>query len=228
MNSIYKAILSVREFIQAYCDSFQFKLCDTSREYIFLDCGSNLGQGAKWFSKFFKPNVFKYYFIEPNPQCHEALTELIHSRKFRGRDHLLIPKALSTEDGFIDLFGVTTLGDSNAPSLGSSINIDHNSGVDCKNIDHSMSVPSISFGNLLRSLVANNPNAVIVVKMDIESAEYNVLENILMTGDVTLIKYIYVEFHSQFMSDDKKKQYSAQEKSLMRRLSRYTNVRLWH
>lgn len=228
MIILSKAFLSVREFIQAYCDSFQFKCYDPSREHIFLDCGSNLGQGAKWFSKFFKPSLFKYYFIEPNPQCHEALTELIHSKAFHGSDHLIIKKALSIEDGFINLFGVTTLSDNNDPSLGCSINIDHNSGVDCKNIDHSITVPCISFAKLLRSLAKNNPNAVIVVKMDIESAEYKVLENILISGDAALIDYIYIEFHSQFMRADNLKNYAILEKRLMRSLSRYTNVRLWH
>jgi len=228
MNIILKAIISAREFIQAYCDSFQFKFNNRSREHIFLDCGSNLGQGAKWFSKFYKPIIFKYYFIEPNPQCFEALAELIHTKQFHGRDHVIIPKALSISDGFIDLLGVTNLNDRNNPSLGCSINKDHNSGVDCKNIDHSISVPCISFRKLLRSLAENNPNAIIIVKMDIESAEYKVLENILMSGDAALINYIYIEFHSQFMSDDKQKYYSILEKKLMRNLSDYTSVRLWH
>lgn len=228
MNIPLKSFISTREFIRAYCDSFRFKRSDQSREHIFIDCGSNLGQGAKWFSKFYKPAIFKYYFIEPNPQCFEVLKELIHTKQFEGRDHVIIPKALSTTDGFIDLYGVTNLNNSKEPSLGCSINKDHNSGVDCKIIDQPISVPCISFGQLLRSLAENDPNAIIIVKMDIESAEYKVLESILKSGDAALIRYIYIEFHSQYMSDDKQKYYTILEKKVMKDLSYYTNARLWH
>ena len=42
---------------------------------LFLDCGSNVGQGYSFFSKHFVPEQYDAILIEPNPSCMKALRE---------------------------------------------------------------------------------------------------------------------------------------------------------
>lgn len=44
-----------------------------SEKRLFIDMGSNLGQGFQYFSKFYNPNLFDFLLIEANPNCIDQL-----------------------------------------------------------------------------------------------------------------------------------------------------------
>ena len=67
---------------------------------MFIDCGSNIGQGYNHFKKYFKPDRYDYVLIEPNPNCSEILIE-----KY-GDDADIIEKGVWTSETELDLFGL--------------------------------------------------------------------------------------------------------------------------
>ena len=68
-----------------------------SKKGLFIDCGSNLGQGFSFFSKYFPLNKFDFILIEPNPYCEKELTRKINEKKSEGSIQL-INKAASVKD----------------------------------------------------------------------------------------------------------------------------------
>ena len=63
-------------------------------------------------------------------------------------------------------------------------------------------MPAIDFSRWLKEMVARHTEAdgskpFVVVKMDIEGAEYAVLEELVHDGTIALISELMVEFHTQ-------------------------------
>ena len=48
---------------------------------LFIDCGSNLGQGFTFFEQYFPLKTFDYILVEPNPFCKEELIKKINQKK---------------------------------------------------------------------------------------------------------------------------------------------------
>ncbi|TIU55389.1 MAG: FkbM family methyltransferase, partial [Mesorhizobium sp.] len=68
---------------------------------LFIDCGSNIGQGFKYFSAYYTPDRYDYLLIEPNKNCLAQLNAL-------RADNLtmeIVAKAASVKDGYAELFG---------------------------------------------------------------------------------------------------------------------------
>ena len=51
-------------------------LINKNDKVLFIDLGSNLGQGYECFSKFFKGPNIHFELFEPNPYCYKKLIEL--------------------------------------------------------------------------------------------------------------------------------------------------------
>ena len=47
---------------------------------LFIDCGSNLGQGFSFFEQYFPLKTFDYILVEPNPFCKEELIKIINQK----------------------------------------------------------------------------------------------------------------------------------------------------
>lgn len=47
-----------------------------SQKGLFIDCGSNLGQGFTFFKKYYPLDSFDYMLIEPNPYCLPHLEDI--------------------------------------------------------------------------------------------------------------------------------------------------------
>lgn len=60
-------------------------------------------------------------------------------------------------------------------------------------------VQSIRFSDLLVNTV--KPEDFVLVKLDIEGAEFAVLDDLIETGAISLINDLYVEFHERFFAD---------------------------
>ncbi len=59
--------------------SFPLKLKKASQKGLFIDCGSNLGQGYTYFKDYFTPNLYDAILIEPNPNCMTVVREKFKS-----------------------------------------------------------------------------------------------------------------------------------------------------
>jgi FkbM family methyltransferase len=87
-------------------------------------------------------------------------------------------------------------------------------------------VPAIDFSRWLKEMVARHTEAdcskpFIVVKMDIEGAEYAVLEELVNDGAIALVNDLMVEFHTQQFDQNQQPRYARREAEIREKLSRF-------
>jgi len=85
-------------------------------------------------------------------------------------------------------------------------------------------VPAIDFSRWLKEMIAQHTDAdgskpFVAVKMDIEGAEYSVLEELLHDGTITLVSELMVEFHTQQFHENQRSHYSRREADIREQLS---------
>lgn len=109
-------------------------------------------------------------------------------------------------------------------SDGASTIKDHNSIYYESNEEQAIEVKSIRISELIRTHA--NEYATIIIKMDIESSEYDSLQDLIDTNTIRDISHLYVEWHSEYYSDNKKHEILARENDLKNILAnKLTN---WH
>jgi FkbM family methyltransferase len=169
---------------------------------LFVDCGSNVGQGYTFFKRYLSPERYDAILIEPNPNCMSVLRDFIEA-------------AAWTKVGKLKLFGLVE-DERGATTQGASVVADHNSGDYEADEEAAIEVDTFSLAELLTEKAAEYDQ--IVVKMDIESSEYEVLRDLLDTGAAKNITHIFIEFHSEYFKEPESSQYRALEKTLANEL----------
>ena len=146
---------------------------------LFLDCGGFNGCSIRKFLKETKESSeFDLITFEPNPIFHTCYSSF-------GNSHTLIPAAVWIKDGEVEFYLDEIDGD------GSSVLIDKQSG--SLNKQNPLSVPCIDLSSWLKENI--RPGDEVYLKMDIEGAEYEVLEKMFSDGTINIIKELYVEWH---------------------------------
>ena len=188
---------------------------------LFIDCGSNIGQGYTFFKKYLPPESYDAVLIEPNPNCIQTLRE-----KFGGYENVeIIEGAAWTRNEKLKLFGLVE-DERGAMTQGASVVAEHNSGDYVADQDAALEVDAFSLGEMLAAKAQEYDE--IVVKMDIESSEYEVLRNLLDTGTAKHITHIFIEFHSEYFKEPESSQHRALEKVLVDELrSAGVGVTIW-
>ena len=192
---------------------------------LFVDCGSNLGQGFSAFSKWFGFSNIDYVMIEPNPHCAKVLREDFLP-KYSGKPITLIEKAAGTQQRTVKFFGLVE-DNSGALNEGGSIFDAHNSAYYEPDKERAIEVEEFSFADFLREKRPHYKN--IVVKMDIEGAEYDVLEDLRRQNLLDVMNISYIEFHSEYMQEpdrSKFKKIEAELSSAVRESG--CTLRIWH
>ena len=187
------------------------KLVDSKNKGLFIDCGSNLGQGFTFFEQYFHLKMFDFILVEPNPYCEETLKNKITVKMKEGSIEL-IKKAASTSDGTTKFFGLVE-DDRGKTSEGGSILKEGNSAWYTHSEEDAITVETFSLSDLIKN--KSNSYKVIVIKMDIEGGEYEVLEDMLKHGTHKKISLIFTEFHSQYMKEPDKTAYRCREKVIV-------------
>lgn len=158
----------------------------------FVDCGANVGKVT--LETFRDHPDWTFHAFEPNPKCIKVLHSLpipnlvIHETAVwvsDGNQTLYLPKQI--------LSGTLMTGKKNLPII------------------ETLEVPTIDLGAWLLSL----PPDPVVLKMDIEGAEYQVLPHLLDNGALRQVIELQVEFHYDRMTDVPKHVHDA----LMKRLT---------
>ena len=180
----------------------------------FLDCGSNLGQGYEYFRKIYG-DEYHYMLFEPNESCYDKLIE----------EYGDLPNVKIYNDAVYIEDCIKEFHFANEFSVGGSIIENHNSG-----ISQDVQVKSVSCVDILKIIdgIASNNNEV-VIKFDIESSEYDVLEKMIEFGVIFKIRKIYCEFHSKYMNPEDKSIFELREKRILSFLKE-KNIcfELWH
>ena len=178
---------------------------------LFVDCGSNVGQGFTYFRTHFRPHAYDYLLIEPNPNCVRQLRALVATDDGTIE---IVEAAASDRNGQTRLFGLTDA-TGGATSLGGSIVLDHPSATSAPDGQQPISVRTVSLSDLIEEKSRVYP--AIVMKMDIEGAEYAVLEDLLRSQASRHLASLYVEFHSVYMQKPIRAVYAARERAIRRR-----------
>jgi FkbM family methyltransferase len=191
---------------------------------LFIDCGSNLGQGFDFFRRRFTLDAFDYVLVEPNPNCLASLEAAVQDTGHPERIEL-ITKAAGRGSGTARFYGLTEL-PARGTSDGASILKDHNSKFYEANERTALEVETFSLSDLIRDRRCTYP--VIVLKIDIEGGEYDVLEQILETGMQDALSFVYAEFHSQYMTEPPRSRYLERERAIIAGFAKHhIPFRLW-
>lgn len=199
--------------------------CNAKEKILFIDCGSNTGQGYKWFARFYNgPNV-DFELFEPNPNCHPQLEKLIST--FNHSRVNLNKCGVGTRTHTANFFGLEP-SQGGVLSQGGSIVRNHNSAFyETTNRIH-IEVSIIDFSEFLTEKSRHYDK--IIVKMDIEGAEVELMEKLLLDHSINKINILYLELHAQYQSEPFKTLTRVREQNILKSLSNSTNVitRLWH
>jgi FkbM family methyltransferase len=199
--------------ILIHSSRLNFKLRKANQRALFLDCGSNIGQGFEFFRKFYPLEHFDFILFEPNPYCFKILEQKYSN--FHPKGVMLINAAVGTKEGQIDFYGLDDT-EGGIYSVGGSILPEHNSRIYLTPRSSSLKVNSINFNDFLRDLIGKKKYSTIVLKLDIEGGEYEILDSLQDKHLLTLFESIYVEFHSQYMSPDLASYYIDSEKEFLK------------
>lgn len=189
---------------------------------LFLDCGSNVGQGFEFFRKYYPNKLYDYILFEPNPYCFEVLKEQYATEEKVGVQ--LKNVAVGTKDTNVDFYGIEDE-KGGVYSVGGTVLPEHNSKIYSLPDRASLQVASINFADFLLDVFQKNDYSYVILKLDIEGGEYQVLDLLLAKNLLSRFESIYVEFHSQYMDDKRRRIYCAKEKIYMD-YSRNTNTRM--
>jgi FkbM family methyltransferase len=143
---------------------------------IFLDCGANEGESVARFEKLFPDHrEFEIFCFEP---CEKSTAKINQSRI------TIINKAVWVKDGTVNFF------EAGVSPAGSTLLKDKTTW----NVSQTpIEVPSLDLSRWVSSNFT--PANFIVMKMNIEGAEYKVLRKMLDDGALEMINRLYVSWH---------------------------------
>ena len=150
---------------------------------IFIDCGANIGQSITLFNRLYEDSKdYKIYSFEGNPGLINVINKT-HKKLIDEGKLEVFNKAVWKRDGEIKFYI------SHGDTLGSSTNKNK---WNVKETNYII-VESINLSKWIKENF--NKNDFIVLKMDIEGAEYEVVPHMLKTGVISYINEFYIEGH---------------------------------
>lgn len=180
---------------------------------IFIDAGAYDGDTIREFFNWGKmigdPNEYEIYAFEPNPNMYKILDDTASQHD----NVTFINKAVWIEDGQIE-FAV----DTTATPLGSTAEVSKSSIWDT--MPHE-TVESVDFSNWIKQF----DGCEVLLKMDIEGAEFSVLSKMLKDGTMKIVNKLMCEFHPNKVSA-----YTTTDKDdLIKKIeAEGVEVKLWH
>ena len=150
---------------------------------VFIDAGAYDGDTVKqffnWGFMIGNPKSFKVYAFEPNPNMKKQLEDIASQHT----NVTYVPKAVWVEDTEIEFAVDTTPTPLGSTVMPGKVNIWEHFG--------KVTVEAIDFSEWLKQF----KNDEVTIKMDIEGAEFPVLEKMITDGTIFIPKRLMVEFH---------------------------------
>jgi len=155
---------------------------------VLISLGSNKGGE---FLAFKESNIytddFIIYAFEPEPRCFSYIEDV--QKKVPNITH--IKKAVSTYDGTAT-FSVGNL------TVSGTLREDKNWGLTGQKVE----VETVDFVRWFKENI--NEDDYVIITVDIEGAEYDVMEKMIQDGCVSRVNKMYLEFHSNKLNKDEK------------------------
>lgn len=168
------------------------------RNYIFIDLGANRGDSINRFfgkeqnelpsildSNLVNRANWTIYAFEPNPAFEEDLFRMKNSLAPKHTVHLYNRSAGWIYDGTINFY----IDAKNRDFVGSSLKINH---PDVKNGKISINVTCYDIAKFLQKFSKND---FVVLKVDIEGAEYELFTHLIVKNTIGLIDLMPIEYH---------------------------------
>ena len=140
---------------------------------IFIDCGGHDGCSIRKFTS--DHEGFECYTFEPNP---------VFERYYKDLPTKLIQKVVWIEDGPIKFYIGGKYYYESSSVYGNKFNVDKNNYIETE---------SVNLGKWIKENFSKDDY--IVLKMDIECAEYEVLRSMLNDGSIDYVNELFAEFH---------------------------------
>lgn len=157
---------------------------------IFIDAGAYNGDTVKLFlEQYPEADQFEIFYFEPNPNFKKQLESLQSEKR------IFIPKAVWVDDTTMKFYlDSNNLGSTLMRSKCSRSNLDK---------DNPIEVEAIDLSNWIKKNFSIDD--FIVLKMDIEGAEYTVLNKMIEDRTIHYIKEIYIDWHGRKLAYFNKK-----------------------
>lgn len=157
---------------------------------IFIDCGYNEGQSTKKFREMLGSD-FEYFAFEANPYLYEMFKDVNPFSKIEN-------KAVWVENTILPFYVVSVDRHGNKDfRTGASTLIESKSewNMSVHKEQQVVDIETIDFSEFIEKNFTMND--LIIVKLDVEGAEYNILQKLLDSDIIHYINDLYVEFHDQ-------------------------------
>jgi FkbM family methyltransferase len=203
-------------FLEPWHDWRRSREVRGARRRVFVDCGANTCQVLRKFLR--KLPDFEFFAFEAQPELAEAGAQVV--REHPQRQITFYNQAVWTKDETLDFFLATAWG----PNYRGGSTLMSGNTRNKSQIDYAqpVQVPAIDFSQWLARTVVEDDY--VIVKMDIEGAEYDVLEKVFADGHERLIDELIVEFH-QNMNDALSRD---RHNALVKRLRGALRLHVWH
>jgi FkbM family methyltransferase len=183
---------------------------------VFVDCGSNT---CKVLAERIERGLESEFFaFEPQPELAACIDEV--RRRYPATPIHFFDRAVWVHDGTMDFYLATQWGPNyrgGSTLLGGHVK-------NASEVDYSRPVPvrCIDFSRWVKHNFRRRDH--LVVKMDIEGAEYQVLEKMVADGTIDYITELIVEFHWQMNENLGEERHTAMRATL----DRHVRVVEWH
>lgn len=183
---------------------------------VFLDCGTNLGQGLLQFiNKNIVDDTFEIHCFEPNPYAIKFSKDRFSQEKYKNYSLIFNEVALWTEECKKNLTIESFGGEYICQHTGEHLGYDLKSGgatnimenewnkpdyINADDLDNSIEINCIDFSKYLEENI--NEKDYVICKMDIEGAEYEVLGKLIDDNTIDLIDEIYIEWHNHLLKNN--------------------------
>mmetsp|Transcript_136863 Transcript_136863/g.237796 ORF Transcript_136863/g.237796 Transcript_136863/m.237796 type:complete len:264 (-) Transcript_136863:134-925(-) len=185
----YKGGSSVRRLAADSVLMRSFPSNSSDRRYIVVDCGANRGDVARFVGAqlaTIAPGSHWTYSFEPNLHYEPFLRNLEH--------HTYVPKACWIDHGNHEYYVAKCA--RGAHKAGSLLKEKMHS---CKHRNKTKMVPTVDIGQWLIEHV--NVTDFLLFRLNVEGAEYQVVDRLHKLGALKLVDRIAVEYHSRWMSN---------------------------
>ena len=164
-----------------------------------LDVGANNGWWGKHYTSLLQKtsnaSQVSLCMFEPQPRFHKQLAQI--ARDTGGR---LMAVAAWTEDTTITIH----LLQSDKSGVAASMSASH---ADPNRSHRNLTLPAIDFGRFLREEAPKYRT--VVLKLDVEGAEYQLLPRLLMTGSLCRVHFLQLEWHLKYEPEQGKHRLAA-------------------
>ena len=161
---------------------------------VYIDCGANLGQGFERLKRQgFMRNTDEIFMFEPLPNAYNFLCD-------RYKEATIYSSAVWVRNEE-KIFSIEKATINNVSEVGHASNLlgDTYRRLDDRFLWEDINIRCIDFHEFLVSNFSVNDN--IFLKLDIEGAEYAVLDQLIETKSLDFIKTINIEFHGHLLAE---------------------------